>query len=149
MYRSHRADQRVDVAGDLRDGESPLISADAVIGTLPAPTDDPPPRPRHHVSLEDIPVSMLRQARRALETHQYELPAAVHDLVTAVAEAEGLAPDAALTLAVVTYALQTLDSGRVHTLLGVCLTQRTGEGLLGLTGDGQWRSLTEIEGSAR
>jgi len=142
-------DQRVDVAGDLRDGESPLISADTVIGTLPAPTDGPPPRPRHHVSLEDVPVSMLRQARRALETHQYELPAAVHDLVTAVAEAEGLAPDAALTLAVVTYALQTLDSGRVHTLLGVRLTQRTGEGLLGLTGDGQWRSLTEIEGSAR
>ena len=151
-------DQRVDVATDLRDGESPPTSADAVIGALPAvepgvpaPADipPPPPRPRHHVSLEDVPVSILRQARRARETHQYELPAAVHDLVTAVAEAEGLAPDAALTLAVVTYALQTLDSGRVHTLLGVRLTQRTGEGLLGLTGDGQWRSLTEIEGSAR
>jgi len=142
-------DPRVDVAGDLRDGESPLTSAGAATAALPAPTDDAPPRPRHHVSLEDVPVSMLRQARRALETHQYELPAAVHHLVTAVAEAEGLAPDAALTLAVVTYALQTLDSGRVHTLLGVCLTQITGEGLLGLTGDGQWRSFTEIEGSAR
>ena len=153
-----RRDQRSDVAADLRDGECPLMSAEAVIGALPAmdpgapaPVDvpPPPPRSRHHVSLEDVPVSILRQARRALETHQYELPATVHDLVTAIAEAEGLAPDAALTLAVVTYALQTLDSGRVHTLLGVCLTQRTGEGLLGLTGDGQWRSLTEIEGSAR
>jgi len=147
-----------DPAAGPRDGGRPPGSTDAAAGAtavpelaIPVPADGPSAlaRPRHRVSLEDVPVSLLREARRALETHRYDLPAAVHDLVEAVAEAEGLSADAALTLAVVTYALQTLDSGRVHTVLGIRLTQRTGEGLVGLTGDGQWRKLAEIEGVGR